>query len=133
MDNLGWYFHVEALLNTLGSMDLGENVNLVREYPSRIKDNPLSKITVSYGIKELNAFYDDDYPDNLILDATLDFTIHAPLASSGEECQSLFLQITEYIYQQMPTLRNFGCGEVCFNRSTSTLELEGYGVVRILL
>lgn len=122
---------VNTILETMGAIEFDGDVNLVSEFPNQIKDNPLLKPTLSYGVKNMSAFYDlDIYPDGPILDVTLGFTIHAPITSSGSDCRNIFISIIKYLFPKFPMMTEFGCGDLKFKRSTSTIELEGYGTVR---
>lgn len=125
---------VNELLSILKDMTLEQDVTIVSEFPHKIKENPITKPVVSYGIKKISAYYDFELnPGGLITDVTVAFTVHAPVTSSGKECQEIFLQAINYLYPQVPELTEFGCGDIKFNRNTSTIELEGYGLVRITL
>ncbi len=131
MDNLS--NTVDGILNILAQMQLSQDAVIVGEFPNRIKENPISKPIVSYGIKKMEAAYDSEISSGPVLYITVDFTVHVPITSSAKDCRELFIDIIEYLYPRVSTLITFGCGEVEFNRNTSTIELEGYGEIRLLI
>lgn len=131
MDNLS--STVNNILDILGQMELSQDAVIVSEFPNRIKENPISKPIVSYGIKKMDASYDSEISSGPVLYVTVDFTVHVPITSSAKDCRDIFIDVIEYLYSKVATLIAFGCGEVEFNRNTSTIELEGYGEIRLLI
>jgi hypothetical protein len=125
---------VNFVLETVSRISQIEGITVVRDYPAVIKDNPLTNIVVSYGISTLEtSYHEEDNPGLAVTKIKVTFTIHAPLTYSGEDCHNVFVDIVELINDGEIFFIEYGCGNTEYNRNTSTLVLEGWGLYEEIL
>jgi|LSQX01.2.fsa_nt_gb hypothetical protein len=126
-----------TLKNHFESTEGFGNYEFLTEFPGTLRKTPLTRLTVSFGLNNVNItqpLSEDGVPvyDSYHESATsVRFIIHAPRSFGGNSLYIAFARISNILLNNFDMdIDEIDCGEISYDRNTDSIRLTAEFVAR---